>query len=176
MSYYGATTRGNELHGSLNGQSVRVVVTGGQVRIHPHDERRSRNAYDSAELGGLLRSVLDLPVDDTYSGRVARNIHKWMCLSISLITLTVVLGLYYYNKNKTNPPTCESDRSYPATIFLSIFLGFISADRFYLGYFFVGLLKFCTAGGFGLWWVLDAILIIVRGLPDHNGCALVTPF
>lgn len=31
-------------------------------------------------------------------------------------------------------------------------------------------------GGFGLLWVIDAILIIVSGLPDHNGCALVAPF
>lgn len=120
MSYYGATAQGNELHGSLNGQSVSVVVTGGQIRIHPHDERRNRNTYNSAEMGGLLGSV---PVNDTYSGRVVRYVLNVMCLGIPLIALTAVLGLYYYDKNKKNPPTCESDRSYPAANFLSLFLG-----------------------------------------------------
>lgn len=35
---------------------------------------------------------------------------------------------------------------------------------------------FCCSlvGGFGLLWAADIVLILVGGLPDHKGCALVS--
>ncbi|KAI8595095.1 hypothetical protein EDD21DRAFT_421004, partial [Dissophora ornata] len=48
-------------------------------------------------------------------------------------------------------------------------------DRFYLGYIISSLLKLATGGGFGIWYIIDIILIVIGGLPDHNGCNLVAP-
>ncbi|KAG0050548.1 hypothetical protein BGZ83_004671 [Gryganskiella cystojenkinii] len=76
---------------------------------------------------------------------------------------------------KHHPDVCQSDRSYPIAILLSIFFGYVGVDRFYLGYVISALLKLATAGGFGIWYIIDIILIIIGGLPDHNGCALVAP-
>ncbi|KAI1317997.1 hypothetical protein EDD11_007380 [Mortierella claussenii] len=73
------------------------------------------------------------------------------------------------------PERCESDRSYPIAILLSIFFGYVGVDRFYLGYVISALLKLATAGGFGIWYVIDIVLIILGGLPDHNGCHLTAP-
>ncbi|MEE3664903.1 cytochrome c oxidase assembly factor Coa1 family protein [Brenneria sp. g21c3] len=44
---------------------------------------------------------------------------------------------------------------------LSCFLGIFGADRFYLGKVKSGILKFITVGGFGIWWFIDAALLIM---------------
>ena len=44
-------------------------------------------------------------------------------------------------------------------IILSIFLGWLGVDRFYLSYTGLGILKLLTCGGWGIWWVIDIILI-----------------
>ncbi|MCL2661267.1 MAG: TM2 domain-containing protein [Acidobacteriaceae bacterium] len=44
-------------------------------------------------------------------------------------------------------------------LFLSIFLGLFAVDRFVLGKVWTGLLKFFTAGGWCIWWLIDAIRI-----------------
>lgn len=42
---------------------------------------------------------------------------------------------------------------------LSVFLGFLGVDRLYVGDLVLGLLKFITGGGFGIWYVVDLFLI-----------------
>jgi len=48
------------------------------------------------------------------------------------------------------------------TLLMSIFFGYLGVDRFMMGHIGLGLLKLCTAGGFGVWWVVDMILIATR--------------
>lgn len=54
-------------------------------------------------------------------------------------------------------------------IILSFFLGCIGADRFYLGYTGLGVLKLLTMGVFGIMWLIDFILIISGNLKPKNG-------
>jgi TM2 domain-containing membrane protein YozV len=51
---------------------------------------------------------------------------------------------------------------------LSIFLGGLGIDRFYLGYTGLGIAKLLTLGGCGIWHLIDLILIAMRNIPDSN--------
>ena len=48
------------------------------------------------------------------------------------------------------------------TMLLSIILGQLGIDRFYRGQIGLGVLKLLTVGGAGIWWLIDAIIAVVR--------------
>ena len=66
----------------------------------------------------------------------------------------------------------ESDKSFIATWLLSLFLGFLGADRFYLGQVGLGLGKLFTLGGCGIWALIDLILVITGSIKDKEGRVL----
>jgi len=49
-----------------------------------------------------------------------------------------------------------------ATMLLSWILGELGIDRFYRGQVGLGVLKLLTAGGAGIWWLVDAIIATIR--------------
>lgn len=66
-----------------------------------------------------------------------------------------------------------AERSCILASMLSLFLGVLGVDRFYLGYIGLGILKLITFGGFGVWYVIDLILIITGALRANDGTPLV---
>ena len=46
------------------------------------------------------------------------------------------------------------------SILLSIFIGSLGIDRFYIGDIGLGIGKLLTAGGCGIWWLIDIFLIV----------------
>jgi TM2 domain-containing membrane protein YozV len=66
----------------------------------------------------------------------------------------------------------ERQKSWVAALVLSILLGHLGIDRFYLGYPFKGLLKLVSLGGFGVWWIYDIVVIAVGELEDADGLGL----
>ena len=60
-------------------------------------------------------------------------------------------------------------RNFLVALLLSIFLGTLGIDRFYLGKIGTGILKLITAGGFGIWWLIDIILIATGTMTDKWG-------
>jgi TM2 domain-containing membrane protein YozV/RNA polymerase subunit RPABC4/transcription elongation factor Spt4 len=67
------------------------------------------------------------------------------------------------------PPVQPGDKDWSSALLLSIFLGFLGIDRFYLGYTGLGVLKLVTGGGCGVWALVDSILIATNKLPDSLG-------
>jgi len=58
-------------------------------------------------------------------------------------------------------------------LILSIFVGQFGIDRFYLGKIGTGVLKLITFGGFGIWWLIDMILIVTGNMKDADGKPLI---
>jgi TM2 domain-containing membrane protein YozV len=63
-------------------------------------------------------------------------------------------------------------KSKTTALILSILLGCIGVDRFYLGYVGLGILKLILAGGFGIWWIIDIIMIATGKLKAADGSEL----
>ena len=66
-------------------------------------------------------------------------------------------------------PVNTPAKSFAVTWLLSLFLGVWGVDRFYLGRWKTGLLKFFTLGGFFVWYLIDLILIVVGLMKDATG-------
>ena len=69
-----------------------------------------------------------------------------------------------------------NEYSYETALILSIFLGMFGADRFYLGYPALGLLKFCTLGFLFLGQLVDIILIAMQIVGPADGSYYVIKY
>jgi ribosomal protein L40E len=70
--------------------------------------------------------------------------------------------------------TVAEEKDWLTALLLSIFVGYIAVDRFYLGYVGLGVLKlFITVITLGLagwiWWIIDIILIATDRMKDARG-------
>jgi TM2 domain-containing membrane protein YozV len=62
-----------------------------------------------------------------------------------------------------------SPKSRLVAALLCFFLGTLGVHRFYLGKVGTGVLMLCTLGGFGIWLLIDLILIVTGSFKDSEG-------
>lgn len=73
------------------------------------------------------------------------------------------------------PARDYSDKQRSTAFLLAYFLGFLGADRFYLGQWGLALGKLLTFGGCGLWWAIDLVLHALDVPKDRAGRPLRPP-
>jgi len=63
----------------------------------------------------------------------------------------------------------KSEKNFVPTLLLCLLLGFLGIHRFYVGKIGTGILQLVTLGGFGIWVLIDLIMIAVGKFTDKNG-------
>jgi len=61
------------------------------------------------------------------------------------------------------------------TLVLCWFFGIFGVHRFYVGKFGTGLLMLLTGGGFGIWWIIDFIVLLLGRFKDADGRVMGPP-
>ncbi|MFB8426039.1 TM2 domain-containing protein [Priestia megaterium] len=63
----------------------------------------------------------------------------------------------------------SSEKNWLVTVLLCFFLGGLGAHRFFVGKIGTGIVMLVTLGGFGIWSLIDLIIIIAGNFKDSEG-------
>ena len=77
-----------------------------------------------------------------------------------------------YNRPLYHPPVMGGRYSWVTTAMLCVFLGWLGIHRFYTGHIAIGIIQLLTGGGFGIWVLIDIIMIFTDSFRDSVGAPL----
>ena len=77
-----------------------------------------------------------------------------------------------FQGQQPGPQSAVGSKSFLTAWLLSLLVGVFGVDRFYLGKVGTGILKLVTAGGAGIWVLVDLILILTNKQTDKRGYKL----
>lgn len=66
----------------------------------------------------------------------------------------------------------NSKKSGIACLLFLLLLGVFGLHRFYVGKIGTGILYLITLGGFGIWWLIDLIMLVTGSFSDSDGNAV----
>ncbi|KAM9762640.1 TM2 domain-containing protein 1 isoform 2-T4 [Menidia menidia] len=121
--------------------------------------------------------------DATQEPESCRDMRAWVeCLPAPNISCRLPNGTEFrfsgeeVGFNRTIACRNVSGSSYRVAVALSLFLGWLGADRFYLGYPALGLLKFCTVGFCGIGTLVDFVLIAMQIVGPADGSDYIVDY
>ena len=91
----------------------------------------------------------------------------------AIIDLYLILSARINADVKGVPVNNAGTKYQSIALIFAVVGGFLALDRFYLGHRTLGLLKLFSFGGFGLWVMVDFILIILNSLKDSEGNEMI---
>lgn len=62
----------------------------------------------------------------------------------------------------------RSPKDFTVTVLLCFFLGVFGIHRFYVGKIFTGILMLITGGGFGIWYLVDLVRMLMGRFTDDD--------
>ena len=71
--------------------------------------------------------------------------------------------------SETAAQATVSEKAFVPAILLCYFLGGLGIHRFYVGKIGTGILMILTLGGFGIWVIVDMVLIATGSFKDKQG-------
>uniref|UniRef100_A0A1A7WU29 TM2 domain containing 1 n=2 Tax=Iconisemion striatum TaxID=60296 RepID=A0A1A7WU29_9TELE len=153
--------------------------------FYSHVRVLSAQQVDSCEhlrLGQYL--CKDPKIDEvTQEPENCRDATAWVeCLPAPNVTCRLLNGTEFrfsgdeVGFNRTVACRNVSGYSYKVAVALSLFLGWLGADRFYLGYPALGLLKFCTVGFCGIGTLIDFILVAMQIVGPADGSSYIVDY
>lgn len=74
-----------------------------------------------------------------------------------------------FNQNTSKDKVGDVSTDWLITLLLCFFVGTLGVHRFYHGKIGTGVLMLITVGGFGIWTLIDLILIILGKFTDKHG-------
>lgn len=76
---------------------------------------------------------------------------------------------YGWNTTYGNSAPDRPRKSWLVAVLLSVFLGGLGIDRFYLGHIGLGIAKLLLSWAtFGIWWLIDLIFICIRNVDSSK--------
>lgn len=93
--------------------------------------------------------------------------HKGWYIFGGIATFFGALGLHHYAASMR--PGVDNDKDWTIALLLCFFFGVLGFHRFYLGYTWQGIVQLCTAGGCGVWALIDLIRILMKDLKPIDG-------
>lgn len=125
----------------------------------------------SKGLDKFQRFFPDIPADDLVGDgcrNAYSNVNSFGMAVCYPLKGVVCLGEPYWIVNDFR---CfqEGTKSYISVLICSIFFGIFGVDRFLLGYPLLGTMKLLTLGGFGIWYIIDLIMISLGILNPYIG-------
>ncbi|HKV56725.1 MAG TPA: TM2 domain-containing protein [Ktedonobacteraceae bacterium] len=114
-----------------------------------------------------------------YTGRVVSGIFQLLTfggLGIwTLVDLVMIITGDFkdnYGRPLNHQPVMGGNRSWSTTALLCLFLGWLGVHRFYTGHVVSGIFMLLTGGGFGIWTLVDLIMIYTDSFTDDSGMLL----
>jgi TM2 domain-containing membrane protein YozV len=108
-----------------------------------------------------------------YTGRIVSGIFQLLTFGgfgiWTLIDLIMIVSGDFkdqYNRPLDHPPVMVGSRSWVTAAFLCMFLGWLGVHRFYTGRVVSGIFQLLTFGGFGIWALIDLIMIYTDSFKD----------
>ncbi|MFH1051178.1 MAG: TM2 domain-containing protein [bacterium] len=102
-------------------------------------------------------------VDRFYLGKIGTGILKLLTFGgLGIWYLIDVFRTFYNAQTDINGESLEGQEYVDRAMLglLTVFLGFMGFDRFYMHRTALGILKLITLGGLGIWWIIDIYLCL----------------
>ncbi|KAK0421236.1 hypothetical protein QR680_015129 [Steinernema hermaphroditum] len=123
-----------------------------------------------------LEPVIDLETQQPFSCQMDNSITVRCVVAPGVVCSGMDPESGEFEKRVEDGCIYSSGASHATALMLSIFLGWLGIDRFYLGYYAIGLFKMLTFGSLFILYIVDVILIALQVLGPADGTGYRMPY